>query len=140
MSADQRQQVTHVLGNTTLPIILMIAAVIVGLAGLLPLVQSSGTTTTAGNISQLQQEREDWQARLQEEQLKVAQLGSLSNVDQQARTRLHMVAPANVQYVRVDAAAPVPQHLPSRFLPQPIPQSHAGSSLWDDIVDHLPIP
>jgi cell division protein FtsL len=126
--------------NGSLAVALAIAAMIVGLAAMLPLVQTSGSTTTAGQIGQLQQEREDWNARLQEQEIKVAQLGSLAHIEQEARTRLKMVQPESVRHIRVDAAAPVPHHLPSRFLPPATPESHAGSSLWDDILDRLPVP
>ena len=126
--------------NGNLAVALAIAAMLVGLAAMLPLVQSSGSTTTAGQIGQLQQERADWTARLQEQEIKVAQLGSLAHIEQEARTRLKMVEPETVHYIRVPAAAPVPHHLPSRFLPQPSAESRAGSSLWDDILDRLPVP
>jgi len=138
----QRHDVAQggMINSSTLPIVLLAAAFVVGLAALLPLVQSSGSTTTSGRISQLQQEQQDWQAQLQQEEIKVAQLASLARVQQEATTRLKMVPPTSVRYIRVDVAAPVPNQLPARFLPQPTQQSHAGSSLWDDIVDHLPIP
>ena len=126
--------------NGNLAVALAIAAMLVGLAAMLPLVQSSGSTTTAGQIGQLQQERADWTARLQEQEIKVAQLGSLAHIEQEARTRLKMVEPETVHYIRVPAVAPVPHHLPSRFLPQPTAESRAGSSLWDDILDRLPVP
>lgn len=129
-----------IIPNGSLAVALAIAAMIVGLAAMLPLVQSSGSTSTAGQIGQLQQEREDWNARLQEQQLKVAQLGSLDHIEQEARTRLKMVEPESVRYIRVDSPAPVPHRLPSRFLPEATPQSNAGSSLWDDILDKLPVP
>jgi hypothetical protein len=140
MATDQRHDVAQGVHVGTLPIVLMVAAVLIGLAALLPLVQSSGSTSTSGRISQLQRERQDWQAQLQEEELKIARIGSLAHIQQEATTRLKMVPPTSVRYIRVDAAAPAPHHLPSRFLPEPTPPSHAGSSLWDDIVDHLPIP
>ncbi|MEK7248520.1 MAG: hypothetical protein AAB092_08620 [Chloroflexota bacterium] len=141
MATQHRQDTAAgLIPNGGLAVALAIAAMIVGLAAMLPLVQSSGSTTTAGQIGQLQQEREDWTARLQEQEIKVAQLGSLAHIEQEARTRLKMVEPESVQYIRVPAAAPAPHRLPSRFLPQPTPESRAGSSLWDDILDRLPVP
>jgi cell division protein FtsB len=137
---QRREAAGGFLGAGSLPVVLVFAAVVVGLAAMLPLLQSSGSTTTAGQISALQQENQDWQARLEEQEIKVAKLGSLSVIEQQARTRLKMQEPADVQYITVDAAPPAPHHLPSRFLPQPTPETNAGSSLWDDIIDRLPIP
>jgi cell division protein FtsL len=120
--------------------VLILAAMIVGLAALLPLVQSSGATTTAGNIRRLEQEREDMQARLQELEVRVAGLGSLSRIEHEATTRLKMVKPQEVHYIRVDAPAPAPHRLPSRYLPQPADSSSAGSSLWEDVFGWLPLP
>ena len=141
MAANQRHeaQASHALGGfASLPVILLIAAMIVGLAALLPLVQSSGTTTTAGNLTQLQQTADDWQARLEEEQGKVAQLSSLNTIRQQATTRLKMVEPADTHYITVDAPAPASDPLPSRFQTAPQPAPAAGKSLWDDIIGRLP--
>jgi cell division protein FtsB len=141
MAANQRHEVqaTPALwGFASLPVILLIAAMIVGLAALLPLVQSSGATTTAGNITQLQQERDDWQARLEEEQGKIAQLSSLNTIRRQATTRLKMVEPTETHYITVDAPAPASDPLPSRFQSQQQPPAAAGKSLWDDILDRLP--
>jgi cell division protein FtsL len=141
MATNQRHhEAAGIIPNGSLAVALAVAAMIVGFAAMLPLVQSSGSTSTAGQIGQLQQEREDWQARLQEEQIKIAQLSSLSHIAEEARTRLKMEAPTSVQYVLVDSAAPVPHQLPSRFLPQATPDSQAGQSLWDDILDRLPLP
>ena len=141
MATNQRHDTAAgLIPNSGLAVVLTIAAMMVGFAAMLPLVQSSGSTSTAGQIGQLQQERADWQARLQEQEIKVAQLGSLAHIEQEAKTRLKMEAPKSIRYIRVDAAAPVPHHLPSRFLPQPTPESHTGSSLWDDIIDRLPLP
>jgi cell division protein FtsB len=141
MAANRRHEVqaTPALwGFASLPVILLIAAMIVGLAALLPLVQSSSTTTTGGNITQLQQERDDWQARLEEEQGKVAELSSLNTIRQQATNRLKMVEPAETHYITVDAPAPAADPLPSRFQPAQQQPPAAGKSLWDAIIDRLP--
>ncbi|MEX0682373.1 MAG: hypothetical protein WD904_09680 [Dehalococcoidia bacterium] len=129
-----------VLGGSSLPVILIVAAVIVGVAALLPLVQTSIATTTGGSISRLEREREDWQARLHEQEVSVAQLGSLERVEREARDRLQMVTPDNVNYLRVDAPAPAPHRLPSRYLPAEPAQPDTGSSLWEDVFGWLPVP
>lgn len=141
MASNQRreaQATPTIWGFASLPLILLIAAMIVGLAALLPLVQSSGATTTAGSITQLKQQHDDWQARLEEEQARVARLSSLNTIRQEATTRLKMVEPAEKHYITVDAPAPAPDLLPSRFLPQQQPAPAAGKSLWEDIIDRLP--
>ncbi|MCH7484350.1 MAG: hypothetical protein IIA90_04290, partial [Chloroflexi bacterium] len=55
--------IPEVLQGTNIPVILIMAALVVGVAALLPLVQTSLATSTGGNISRLEQMREDWQAR-----------------------------------------------------------------------------
>ncbi len=140
MAANQHReaQAPAVWGFASLPVILLIAAMIVGVAAMLPLLQSSGATTTAGNITQLQQVRDDWQARLEEEQGKVAALSSLNTIRQQATGRLKMVEPSETHYITVDAPAPAANPLPARFQPVQQQPPAAGTSLWDDIIDRLP--
>jgi hypothetical protein len=126
--------------SPNLPVILIVAAMAVGLAALLPLVQTSGATTTAGRIRELQQERRDWQAQLHEQEVRVAQMGSLERIEREARERLKMVPPTEIHYFSVDASAPEPHRLPSRFLPEEPADSEPGSSLWEDIAGWLPLP
>jgi cell division protein FtsL len=143
MAANHRQHAPAAPGfwsGTTLPIVLLAAAMLVGLAALLPLVQTSGATTTAGHIRQLEQERADWQAQLREQELRVAQLGSLARIEKEARERLKMVPPTDIRYIRVDAPAPAPHRLPSRFWTEEEESSTAGSSLWQDLAGWLPVP
>ncbi len=120
-----------------LPVILTVAAVIVGFAAMLPLVQSSGATSTAGKIQRMEQEKAGMQARLRELELEVAELGSLSRVETEAKTRLEMEAPKEVHYLPVDAAPPEERKLPSRFLPPERRETTHDSSLLDDVVDWL---
>lgn len=142
MAANPRQAhaTPGIWSSSTLPVLLIVAAVAVGIAALLPLVQSSGATSTAGHIRQLQQEREDWQARLHEQEVKVARLGSLERIDQEARIRLKMGPPTIVHYFSVDAPAPAPHRLPARFLPPQDAPVEPGDTLWKDIADWLPLP
>jgi cell division protein FtsB len=124
----------------SLPLLLTIAALAIGLAALLPLVQSSSATSTNGYIRLLQQERADWQARLREVELEVAGLSSLNRIEQEARTRLGMVQPEETTYITVPGPAPQTWRLPHRFLPEPIEQPQAGVSLWDKSFGWIPLP
>lgn len=140
MAANRQQAQPAIWSTSTLPVVLIIAAMIVGVAALLPLVQSSGATSTGGRIRELDQLRQDWQARLYEQEVRVAQLGSLERIEREARLRLKMGPPREIHYFSVDAQAPAPHRLPARFLPDERPQTEAGSSLWEDILDWLPVP
>lgn len=121
-----------------LPVILIAAALIIGFAALLPLVQSSGATSTAGRVQQLQRERQDWQARLRELEVDVATLGSLDRIEREARFRLGMVKPDQTHYITVDVPPPQERRLPSRFLPPNRENTDTGSSFWDTLLRWLP--
>ena len=124
-----------------MPVVLTIALVAVGLAALLPLLQSSQTTTTGHNIRELEQQRNDWEARIHELEAEVASLASLDRVEKEARERLHMEAPEHTVYVTVDVAIPESHPIPDRFLPAEKQEtSEADQSWWQSILDLLPFP
>jgi cell division protein FtsL len=122
----------------SLPVILIVAALVIGFTALLPLVQSSGATSTAGQVQQLEREKQDWQARLHELEVDVATLGSLSRIEKEARLRLGMVRAKETHYIAVDAAPPAERKLPSRFLPPEREDAGTGQSLWDALFGWLP--
>lgn len=141
MAANQRnetQAAPGILGFASLPLVLVAAAMIVGVAALLPLVQSSGATTAVGDISTLQRERDDWQTRLEEEQLKVAQMSSLNAIRTIAVERLQMGEADDIRYITVEAPAPAADSVPSRLLPEGPKPAQTDKSLLDDIIGLLP--
>ena len=125
----------------SMPVVLTIALVAVGLAALLPLLQSSQTTTTGYNIRQLDRERNDWEARIHELEAEIASLAALDRVEKEARQRLNMQAPEQTVYLSVDVASPESQPVPDRFLP-PKKQESAkeDQSWWQSLLDLLPFP
>jgi cell division protein FtsB len=139
-SRNNARSIPQAIPGGNVPVVILIATLIVGVAALLPLVQNSLATSTGGAISDLEREREDWQARLHEQEVAVAQLGSLDRIEEQAKNRLHMVEPEDVTYITVDAQAPAPHKLPSRYLPPDEGQSGGGSSLLHDIISWIPTP
>src|SRR5438093_10898138 len=128
-----RAVIAELVQSTTLPVLLILAAMVIGIAALLPLVQSSGATTTAGNIQALEQEKTSWQAQLRELETQVATLGSLNRIEAEARDRLGMEPPQVTHYITVDVPPPESQKLPSRFLPNEHPKPQSESSLWKDL-------
>jgi hypothetical protein len=116
---------------------LIVAAMIIGFAAMLPLVQSSGATSRAGNIQRMQDEKNGLQARLRERELEVAELGSLARIEHEARTRLLMEPPKETHYIAVDAPPPEQDKLPSRYLPADQQATPDDSSLADDIFGWL---
>jgi cell division protein FtsB len=127
------------LSISSLPLALIAAAIAVGLAALLPLIQSSGATSTNSRVHQLRQELTDWDARTQALEADVATLGGLERIENEAARRFKMVPPQETIYLQVEVAEPEPRKLPSRFQPpseaRPEPE---GSSIWDRLFGWFP--
>jgi cell division protein FtsL len=130
-----RHFLPELLRSPSLPIILIISALAIGLAALVPLVGSSFATTTSGNVDRLEQERFDWQARVQERELEVAASAGLNRVEEIARKDLGMVEPQETHYVTVPLPAPEPRRLPARYLPQSPEETGSEPALWERVVD-----
>ena len=123
----------------SLPSLVTICLVVIGLAGLLPLIQSSNATSTSSSVLQLERARNDWQARLQELQADIATLGSLDRIEREARGRLGMVSPSETIYVVVDEPVPETQPVPLRFLPSKTEQPRHEDSWWESLLGKLPL-
>ena len=123
-----------------LPSLVIACVVVIGLAGLLPLLLSSMVVNTNGEIRQLERVRNDWQARTQELEAEIAVLGSLDRIEKEARGRLGMVPPDETIYITVDQPAPEKQIVPLRFLLPEEHQSQGDESWWESILGmfHLP--
>jgi cell division protein FtsL len=124
-----------------MPVVLTIALMAVGLAALLPLLQSSQAINTDYNIRQLERQRNDWEARTHELEAEIASLAALDRIEKEARERLKMQAPEQTLYLSVDVAAPESQPIPARF--QPLKQEESPKeekSWWQSLLDLLPFP
>jgi cell division protein FtsL len=124
----------------SMPVVLTIALVTVGLAGLLPLLQSSQATTTGYNIRQLERQRNDWEARSHEMEAEIASLAALDRIEKEARERLHMQTPEDTVYLTVDVPIPESQPVPARFLPPKQESTKENPSWWQSLFDLLPFP
>lgn len=139
--AEPARDIGGLLRPENLPVVLIVAAMVVGVAALLPLVQSSESTSTAGDIRQLEEQRTGWQTQLQELEIEVAGLGSLDRIEKEARTRFKMTVPESTVYIPVGAPPPEARKIPSRYLPQrSSAEPTSGSSIWEDIFGWLPLP
>jgi cell division protein FtsL len=134
--ATARRQPTAdaVLRTSALPVLLILAAVAIGMAALLPLIQSSSTTSTAGDVRALEAEHSDWRARLRALELEVAGLGSLSRIEAEAKARFGMGPATQRHYIAVDAPGPEPRKLPSRYYPEQSEQDPDSASLIEDVL------
>jgi cell division protein FtsL len=139
--ADQRPAPSAKGRPLSMPLVLTIALVAVGLAALLPLLQSSQATTTGYSIRQLERQRNDWEARIHELEAEVASLASLDRIENEAHDRLNMQAPEDTVYITVDVASPESQPIPERFLPPENQETTQGDkSWWQSLLDLLPLP
>jgi cell division protein FtsB len=136
----ERHLLPEFLRSPSLPTLLIISALAIGTAALLPLVQSSIATTTNGNVHRLEQQRDDWQARIQETELEVATMASLDRIERTARTDLKMVEPRETLYITAAAEPPEPRRLPSRYLPPAAEERQSEPAIWEQVLDWLPLP
>ncbi len=140
-TADERPAPRTKGRSFSMPLVLTIALVTIGLAGLLPLLQSSQTTTTGHNIGELERQRNDWEARIHELEAEIASLAALDRIEREAHQRLDMRAPENTVYITVDVASPESQPVPDRFLPPKKQESvKEDKSWWQSLLDLLPFP
>ena len=139
MATARRQPASEAgfLRSPALPVLLILAAMAIGFTALLPLIQSSTATTTVGEVSSLETERTDWTARLRTLELEVAGLDSLNRIEAEAAARFRMGPPTERHYIAVDAPAPEPLKIPSRYLPQESKPDPDSPSLIEDVVDWL---
>ncbi len=136
----ERHLLPEFLRSPSLPTLLIISALVIGTAALLPLIQSSIATITNGNVHHLQQQRDDWQARIQEKELEVTTMASLERIETAAKTDLKMVEPTESRYITVAAEPPERRRLPSRYSPPAPEEGQSEPAIWEQLLDWLPIP
>jgi hypothetical protein len=98
---------------------MLAAGALVAAAALLPVAQSSNTTTTGYELHRLETRKADLQAAIYNAQTDIAELGSLARVEREARGRLSMVPAERTTLVQVGEPAPEVRQVPARFLPVP---------------------
>lgn len=140
IQGTQRRLVPEFLRSPSLPTLLIISALAIGAAALLPLVQYSIATTTNGNVYRLEQQRDDWQARTQELELEVATMAGLEHIEKAAKTDLKMVEPKETRYITVPVEPPERRTLPSRYLPPAPGRTQSEPAIWERLLDWLPLP
>lgn len=84
------------------------ALAILGMAGLLLVVQSSGITSAAYEVLQLEQIRDDWVRANYQLESDAAALQSLSRVESEAVGRLKMVPADRRLFIQVDGSSSEP--------------------------------
>jgi cell division protein FtsL len=121
-------------------IVLYVVAGIVVVVALLQVNQFSRLTSAGYEVESLKRERDLKVAENHKLEADVASLSSLARVDLEARLELGMQPATNRLYIDVNHAVPDRQTLPTRFLPQEMPQQapeHDGKPLWKRATDWL---
>jgi len=136
VATARRQPATDAMfRSSALPVLLILAAMAIGVSALLPLIQSSSATSTAGDVRALEAEHADQRARLRALELEVAGLGSLSHIEAEAAARFGMKPPTQLHYIAIDAPGPEPRKLPTRYYRTEPEEPSDSASLIEDILD-----
>ena len=117
------------------PVLLPMALAILGMAGLLLLVQSSGITSAAYEVLRLEQIRSEWERSNFQLEADTAALQSLSRVEKEAVGRLKMVPADRPLFVPVKRSSAEPlRPLTARPRADDRPASESPDSAWQQIV------
>ncbi len=92
---------------------LPLASVLIGIASLFYLTQTSDVATTGYSIQELQAEENNWKLRNEQLSLQLAQARSLATVEEQATKRLLMVPAKNVVYLQPQSGDAVHRATPA---------------------------
>ena len=120
------------------PILLPMALAILAMAGLLLLVQSSGITTAAYEVLQLEEIRGEWELANYQQQAETASLQSLSRVEKEAVGRLKMVPADRPLFVAAKRPSAEPMGpLTPRTRTEDRSPAASPSSSWQQILGWL---
>jgi cell division protein FtsB len=113
--------------------------VLVVLAIMLPVMQSSDETTQGYKINSLEQQHADLAAQIYQTQSEIAQLGALNRIDSEARNRLAMVPSTGETSVTVSVPMPATRALPNAYLPAATANSRTDTTgFWQRLARLLP--
>lgn len=118
--------------------VLLGAFLVIALVGLLQVVQTSGVTSTGYSLRSLEQERLARQAQVHQLEAEVAALTSMERIESEARGRLGMVAPAEVETLEVHKQPPAQQLIPQRYFPEAAESTPKAGSWQQRLLRLLP--
>ncbi len=130
----------------TFPAFVVLALVVIGAAGLLPLRLNTNATTTSFSITGLEEERSFWQAKTIQLQNDIATQAALSRIDREAKERFGMIPASGDQQLLITPEKgaqgfdPSLDHVPSRYLPAAPEEIQPSSPWWRSVLDIIPRP
>lgn len=133
-------------GRRTLPIPLpgspnwwvLGAMAIVSLSALLPVFQSSWTTTRGFETQELEARQAQLNGDIRQLEADVAGLTSLNRIERRALA-IGLVPGGTPLYVPVDEAGPAPAKIPAELLPELERESDEPDSLWRSLLSRVPL-
>lgn len=119
---------------------LLVGAIAIAVIGLVRVVQSSDATSTSFEIQALEEQRLDWQTRVQDLEAQVSVQTSLQRIEGEARGRLGMVPGGEAERVTVGMPLPEQSLAPNGEASTEVADGEGGggSSWWHDLADLLP--
>lgn len=121
--------------------ILLIAAVVIVIIGLLQIIQTSQATTRTFEIQKLEQQKLQLGAEVRELEAQVAGLSSLPRIQAESQ-RLGLVRAQSIEAIDVNVGVPDESvdRLPSRFAAGAVQlqEAETDSPWWRDVIGLLP--
>jgi hypothetical protein len=121
--------------------ILLIAAVVIVIIGLLQIIQTSKATTRTFEIQKLEQQKLQLGAEVRDLEAQVAGMSSLPRIQAESQ-RLGLVRAQSIEAVTVNIAMPDDSvdRLPSRFAAGAVQlhEAETDSPWWRDVIGLLP--
>jgi hypothetical protein len=114
------------------------AMAVVGFSAMLPVLQSSWTTTRGFETQDLEAREAQLNGDIRQLEADVANLTSLSRIERRAQA-IGLVPGGTPLYVEVDEAGPAPAKIPSELLPELARESDEPDSLWRSLISRVPL-
>jgi hypothetical protein len=114
------------------------AMAIVGFSAMLPVLQSSWTTTRGFETQDLEARQAQLSGDIRTLESEVAKLTSLTRIERRALA-MGLVPGGTPLYVTVDEAGPAPAQIPSELLPELERESDEPDSLWRSLISRVPL-
>lgn len=136
----RQERVRGFSGAFTLPLLIVLALLVMGSAGLWTLAQASDVTERGYRLREMEQARSEWQAKVQRLEIETASLASLERLQREAKQRLAMGPPQNTIYLAVSSQGIDSPHVPARFLLDLPIERPPQRSWWQVLRRLLPLP
>jgi hypothetical protein len=111
---------------------------IVGLSAMLPVLQSSWTTTRGFETQDIEARQAQLNGDIRQLEAEVANLTSLNRIERRALA-IGLVPGGTPLYVEIDEAGPAPAKIPSELLPELERASDEPDSLWRSLLSRVPL-